>query len=101
MNFGPETSNVVEMTSFRGNLSDLEDPLEVLLREANAPDGLNLEHDEFEMLEANTGHDSLALLTMSEDELSNHLEKSIAGLREGISRLKFYLTDVNEAINGL
>lgn len=100
MNNVAETSNVVEMHSFRASMSDLDDPLEALLREANIPD-FEMESEATEILESNKGLEALALLSMSEEELSSHLEKSIAGLREGISRLKFYLTDVHEAINGL
>ena len=103
MNLELETSNVVAMNAFRSQafLSDIDDPLEALLREANIPDEVDGEDEEFDVSATTPGLDSLALLSMSEDELSLHLENRIAGLREGISRLKFYLTDVHEAINGL
>ncbi len=103
MNLVTETSNVVALNTFRSMIgqSDLDDPLEVLLREANIPDDLDLDIEETQVLDTNTGLEALALLSMSEDELTIHLENKIAGLREGISRLKYYLTDVHEAINGL
>jgi hypothetical protein len=103
MNLELETSNVVAMNAFRSQalLSDIDDPLEALLREANIPDGMDGEDQEFDAAATTPGLDALALLNMSEDELKLHLENRIAGLREGISRLKFYLTDVHEAINGL
>lgn len=101
MNFELETTNVVAMNAFRPQLSESDlsdDPLEVLLREANISDEEALE----EAIEDKSyGLNTLAILNMNEDELSLHLEGQIAGLREGISRLKFYLTDVHEAINGL
>lgn len=103
MNLELETSNVLALNAFRSQalLSDIDDPLEALLQEANIPDELDEENLESDVSVTTPGLDSLALLNMSEDELSLHLENRIAGLREGISRLKFYLTDVNEAINGL
>lgn len=103
MNLELETSNVLAMNALHSKafLSDIDDPLEVLLREANIPDEVDDDSESSEVLATNTGLESLALLSMSEDELTLHLENRIAGLREGISRLKFYLTDVHEAINGL
>ena len=103
MNLKLGTSNVVAMNAFRSQafVNDIDDPLEALLREANISDDLDQDEIESDLPVTNSGLDSLVLLNMSEDELTLHLENRIAGLREGISRLKFYLTDVHEAINGL
>jgi hypothetical protein len=93
-----ETANVVEMSRFLAlNLREAQDPLESLLAEAQLPDEKPEQEREVQL----PLRPATLQLQQSEEQMALALQVQLDGLRDELARLRFYLKDVGEAVNGL